>query len=60
MISKAFQIVIDYIEADNDGDMNQTVIDQVDTLKDLQEKAQDEEDERKFTNKLQIKTLPKI
>ena len=60
MISKAFQIVIYYIEADNYGDMNQTVIDQVDTLKDLQEKAQDEEDERKFTNKLQIKTLPKI
>ena len=50
MISKGFQIVIEYIEADNDGDMNQTVIDQVDTLKDLQEKAQDEEDERENDN----------
>jgi hypothetical protein len=44
LISDAFQTVIDYVEADNDGDMNQAVLDLIETLRDLREKAQDEEE----------------
>ena len=44
LISDAYQTVIDYVEADNDGDMNQAVLDLIETLRDLREKAQDEEE----------------
>ena len=42
----SFKAVIDYVEADNEGDMNQQVLHMLTVLKDLQEKADHEEIER--------------
>ena len=42
----SFKAVIDYVETDNEGDMNQQVLHLLEVLKDLQEKADHEEMER--------------
>ena len=41
-ISRAFETVIDYIESDNESDMNQYVLDLIEILRDLQYKVQEE------------------
>ena len=41
-ISRAFETVIDYIERDNESDMNQYVLDLIAILRDLQDKVQEE------------------
>mgnify|MGYP003659373837 FL=1 len=41
-ISRAFETVIDYIERDNESDMNQYVLDLIAILRDLQYKVQEE------------------
>jgi len=46
-IEGAFQTVINYIVSDNEGGMGEEVIDLLGVLKDLQEKARDEELDRK-------------
>ena len=44
-ISRAFETVIDYIERDNESDMNQYVLDLIAILRDLQDKVQEEGEE---------------
>ena len=44
-ISDAFETVIDYIERDNESDMNQYVLDLIAILRDLQDKVQEEGEE---------------
>tara|TARA_R110002051_G_scaffold78606_1_gene142176 strand:+ start:364 stop:513 length:150 start_codon:yes stop_codon:yes gene_type:complete len=41
-ISDAFETVINYIESDNESDMNQYVLDLIEILRDLQYKVQEE------------------
>ena len=41
-ISDAFETVINYIESDNESDMNKYVLDLIEILRDLQYKAQEE------------------
>ena len=41
-ISRAFETVINYIESDNESDMNQYVLDLIAILRDLQDKVQEE------------------
>ena len=41
-ISRAFETVINYIESDNESDMNQYVLDLIEILRDLQYKVQEE------------------
>jgi hypothetical protein len=42
-LSKAFQRVIQYVETDNEGDKSSEVLELLWVLRDLQEKARDEE-----------------
>ena len=44
-ISKAFETVINYIESDNESDMNKYVLDLIEILRDLQYKVQEEGEE---------------
>ena len=44
-ISKAFETVTDYIESDNESDMNQAILDLIEILRDLQDKVQEEGEE---------------
>ena len=41
-ISRSFETVINYIESDNESDMNQYVLDLIAILRDLQDKVQEE------------------
>ena len=41
-ISDAFETVINYIESDNESDMNKYVLDLIEILRDLQYKVQEE------------------
>ena len=45
-IANAFETVINYIESDNESDMNQYVLDLIAILRDLQDKVRYEEIER--------------
>ena len=44
-ISKAFETVINYIESDNESDMNKYILDLIEILRDLQYKVQEEGEE---------------
>ena len=44
-ILDAFETVIDYIESDNESDMNQAILDLIEILRDLQDKVQEEGEE---------------
>ena len=44
-ISRSFETVINYIESDNESDMNQYVLDLIEILRDLQYKVQEEGEE---------------
>jgi|8_EtaG_2_1085327.scaffolds.fasta_scaffold232289_3 hypothetical protein len=44
-ISRAFETVINYIESDNESDMNKYVLDLIEILRDLQYKVQEEGEE---------------
>ena len=56
-ISDAFETVTDYIESDNEGDMNQETLALIEILRDLQDKAIGEEIDGHYREEQNITTL---